>query len=204
MELHEALTQVSAIRRHMARTETFRGYRAATIAFSGVCAFVAAGLQAIFLPAPIENPAAYLALWIGVAAVCVIVAGAELTWRCRHQRSSLAVQHTKLAVGQFLPCIVAGGLLTIVLERATPESRWMLPGLWAILFSLGVFASCRLLPRPVVCVGLHYLITGLVCLMLFRNEHALSPWAMVLTFGIGQLLTAAILYFTLERPHAEE
>src|SRR5262245_38075338 len=115
MELHEALTQVSAIRRQMARTETFRGYRAATVGFSGVSGLLAAGLQAVYLPAPVENTATYLSLWIGVAAVSVVVAGTELAWRCRQANSSLAVEHTRLAVGQFLPCVVAGGLLTIVL-----------------------------------------------------------------------------------------
>jgi hypothetical protein len=33
-----------------------------------------------------------------------------------------------------------------------------------------------------------------------RGEVALSPWLMGIIFGGGQLLTAAILYLTLERP----
>ena len=38
MELREALTQIAEIRQQMARGEVFRGYRAATTAFSGVVA----------------------------------------------------------------------------------------------------------------------------------------------------------------------
>jgi hypothetical protein len=51
------------------------------------------------------------------------------------------------ALEQFLPGIVAGFLLTGVLLRCAPQSLWMLPGLWQVLFSMGVFASCRFLPR---------------------------------------------------------
>jgi hypothetical protein len=31
----------------------------------------------------------------------------------------------------------------------------------------------------------------------------LSPWAMGVPFGVGQLLAAAVLYWTLERNHDE-
>ena len=75
--------------------------------------------------------------------------------------------------------------------------------LWSILFSLGVFASCRLLPRPVVGVAVYYLLSGALCLIFFREDLALSPWVMAVTFGIGQLLAATILYVTLERRHGE-
>ncbi len=34
-----------------------------------------------------------------------------------------------------------------------------------------------------------------------QGEHALSPWAMGLPFGVGQLAAAAVLYRTLERNH---
>src|SRR5437870_2077578 len=38
MDLQEALSQISEIRQQVARSETFRGYRAAPVAFSGVVA----------------------------------------------------------------------------------------------------------------------------------------------------------------------
>jgi hypothetical protein len=75
----------------------------------------------------------------------------------------------------------------------------MLPGLWALFFSLGVFASCRLLPRAVCIAGVWYLVAGVLALAWGQGPAALSPWTMGITFGIGQLLTAVILHFTLER-----
>jgi len=53
----------------------------------------------------------------------------------------------------------------------------MIPGMWQVIFSLGVFSSCRFLPRPVAVVGAWYLLTGLTCISLADNR-ALSPWAM--------------------------
>ena len=80
----------------------------------------------------------------------------------------------------------------------------MLPGLWQVIYSLGIFASCRLLPRATFWVAVFYLGTGLAVLALAHEASALSPWAMGLPFGVGQLLAAAVLYRTLERDHAAE
>ena len=74
----------------------------------------------------------------------------------------------------------------------------MLPGLWQILFSLGVFASCRLLPRAMFLVATFYMACGLATLATARGDAAFSPWAMGLPFGVGQWLAAAVLYRTLE------
>jgi hypothetical protein len=136
---------------------------------------------------------------VGAAIVSAIGAGTEMTLRARQAGSPWRREITWLAVEQFLPSLVAGGLLTFVLVRCAVESLWMLPGLWQILYSLGVFASCRLLPRATFVVAVFYLASGLSCLALARGGAAFSPWAMGLPFGVGQLLAAAVLYRTLER-----
>jgi len=104
----------------------------------------------------------------------------------------MADEMIRMAVEQFLPSVGAGALITIVLVRYVPAALWMLPGLWQIIFSLGVFSSCRFLPRPTVVAGAWYLFTGLVCISL-ADARAFSPWAMAIPYGVGQLLVAAIL-----------
>jgi len=66
--------------------------------------------------------------------------------------------------------------------------------MWQLIFSLGVFSSCRFLPPPMIAAGLWYLLTGLGCIALADNR-ALSPWAMGIPYGVGQLVVAAILLF---------
>jgi hypothetical protein len=202
MELREALTQISEIRALLARTEVFRGYRAMPVAFSGGVAVLAALIQAGTIPDPLAQTGPYLVLWIGAALVSVLAAGLEMMIRARNSQSSMTRELTWLALEQFYPALVAGALLTVVLFRTTTEGLWMLPGLWQILYSLGIFASCRLLPRPMFWVGVFYLGSGLAVLALAHGEMALSPWSMGLPFGAGQMLAALVLYRTLERDHA--
>ena len=193
MELQDALLQISAIRQQLARSEQFRGYRAAPAAFSGLLAFAAGALQAALVPAPAEQLGRYLTLWMGVAAVSLAVCLGDIGRRYRRSAGLLHQETTHLALGQFFPSLVAGGLLTFVVARAAPGAAWMLPGLWAILFSLGLFASWRLLPRAIFGVAAWFLIGGLGALSLGSQRHALSPWTMSLLFGVGQLLAAAVL-----------
>jgi hypothetical protein len=202
MDLRQALIQVSEIREHLARTEVFRGYRSLTVGFSGVVGLFAAVVQALWLPEPTQRLVAYLSLWIGAAAISVAVIGAEIWMRVRATTSALTRRATVAAVEQFLPCLAAGAMVTAAIARRALESAWMLPGLWAILFSLGVFASCRQLPRAVSLAGWWYLVGGVLALAWGQDEAALSPWIMGVTFGGGHLFTASILYVTLECPQS--
>jgi hypothetical protein len=199
MELREALTQITEIRHQLARTEVFRGYRAMPVAFSGVVGLLAALVQAVTISEPIVQIVPYLMIWIGAAVVSAFAAGLEMVIRARNSASPLTRELTWLALEQFCPSLVAGALVTIVLLRAVPDGLWMLPGLWQILYSLGIFASCRLLPKPTFWVAVFYLGSGLA--VLAQGEAALGPWSMGLPFAIGQLLAALVLYRTLERDH---
>jgi hypothetical protein len=202
MELRDALTQITEIRLQLARTEVFRGYRAMPVAFSGGVALLAAVVQTATIPDPAVQIGPYLGLWIGAAVVSALAAGLEMMIRARNAASPVTRELTWLALEQFCPCLIAGALVTVVLVRAAPQSLWMLPGLWQIFYSLGIFASCRLLPRPTFWVAVFYLGTGLAVLALPHGQPALSAWTMGLPFGAGQLLAAAVLYRTLERDHA--
>jgi hypothetical protein len=192
-DLERALAEIGEIRSQMARGTQFQGYGPATFAATGLLAALAAIGQAYWLPAAAANPSAFLALWCGVAAVSVILIGFEMVARSRRLHTGLADEMIRSAVEQFLPAGVSGALLTAVLLRYAPQSLWMLPGLWQIVFGLGVFASCRFLPRSMLAVGVWYLAAGLGCLAFAGGDHALAPWAMGIPFGVGQLLVAGVL-----------
>jgi hypothetical protein len=203
MELHEALRQIDAIRAQVASTETFHGYRAATVAGTGVLALMVAALQPLVVPDPAGEVDRYLALWIAVAAVSATIVALELTWRWLRTDSPLARGQTLRAVEQFAPCLVAGAAATWALARHVPEAAAALPGVWAILFSLGVFASWRQLTPLALGVAGYYLVAGTLCIVLARDEYAFSSWGMALTFGVGQLLSASALYWGLEGQYGE-
>jgi hypothetical protein len=191
-DLHNALGDISNIRKQMARSTQFRGYGPATLAGTGVGALIAAAAQGFWLPEPANHVQAYLSLWIGTAVLSSAFAGVQIYTRTRRLHSGLSDEMIRTAVEQFMPAVGAGMLITGVLVRYVPSVLWMLPGIWQVIYSLGVFASCRFLPRPMIAAGAWYLLTGLVCLAL-GNFRALAPWTMGLAFGAGQLFVAGIL-----------
>jgi hypothetical protein len=203
-DLDKALADITAIRSQMARGAEFRGYGPATVAATGVLAIVAAGVQALWLPAPATDAFAYLALWVATAAVSVMLIGIEMVARTRRIHSGLADAMIHAATEQFIPAGVAGMLLTFVLYRFAPQSLWMLPGLWQIVFSLGLFASCRSLPRPMFAAAVWYLAAGLCSLAFANGTHAFSPYAMAVPYGIGQLFIAIVLYRANGETNAED
>ena len=141
MRLHEALSQIADIHQQMARTRVFRGYRAATTAFTGVLALAAAIVQAIAFDDPAGRPLVYVLVWVGVALAGLLVVGTEIVQRYRRSESPLDRELTIAAIEQFLPCLITGGLVTLVICQFAPGSIWMLPGLWSLFFAMGLLAS---------------------------------------------------------------
>lgn len=202
MQLRDALDQITAIRQQMAQAQLFRGYRAATTAFTAVVALVAAGIQHYAIgDVTFEEQLESLWLWLAAAGVSVGVVGAEMTWRYRHrERSALQRDSTLMAVEQFVPCLVAGALLTYAIVDFAGNSINLLPGIWCMLFGLGVFASRRVLPKGTFLVGAWYLLAGMLCVAT-RKDFGFGL-QMGGAFGGGQLLAAIVLYWQLERTSA--
>ena len=193
-DLERALADITAIRSQMAQGALFCGYGPVTVAATGILAIAAGGVQAFWMADPAHDIVAYLALWVATATVSVVLIGIEMVARTRRIHSGLADEMLGAATEQFIPAGVTGALLTVVLYRFAPQSLWMLPGLWQIAYSLGLFASCRLLPRPIFAAAVWYLAAGLACLAFASDAHAFSPWAMAVPFGIGQLFRAGVLH----------
>lgn len=191
-DLDRALGDISSIRQQMARSTEFRGYGPATMAATGIFAIAAAAAQALWVPDPSHHIFPYLCIWILTALVSAALIGVQTVTRAHRMHSGIANEMIYMAVEQFLPAAGAGGLLTLVLSQYASSAMWMLPGLWQLIFSLGVFSSCRFLPRAMVAAGMWYLLTGLTCIAL-GDSRAFSPWAMGVSFGVGQFLAAGIL-----------
>jgi hypothetical protein len=194
-DLRRALAEIEAIRGQVARTTQFRGYGPVTLAATGVLAIVAAAVQPALMSDPQHQSGAYLKLWVGTAALSLVLISLETLSRARRVHSSLSLPMLRSAGAGFLPAIVAGLLLTVAIGRDSANNTWMLPGLWQLIFSLGVFSSCRLLPRPMFAVGVWYLSSGLIVLAHGNGAYALSPWTMGIPFGVGQILVATVLRF---------
>jgi hypothetical protein len=223
-ELRRALSQIEEIHAQMARGEVFRGYRAATMALTSVVAMGgAAAWQLLFrdggplsrglIPAgsgPLAPWHLFIAFWTGVAFVCFGLCAADLLLQHRRSPCPTGVRRAWLMVGQFAPSLLAGAAVTLAfihldgtaaLERTTPRAMSLLPGVWALIYGLGIFASRPYLPRAIGAVGLFYLVAGILQL-LRTSVGPPDSVGMGLTFGLGQAAIALVLHLDLERPPA--
>ena len=192
--LASAMSDIRNIRRQVAETTEFRGYGPLTLSATAVSALLAGAAQARFLPEPAAHPAQYVALWLATGLLCAGMIVTQMLTRSNRLHSGMADEMVRMAVLQFLPAAFAGALLPFVLLHSAPGILWILPGLWQILFGLGVFASCRCLPRAMQLAGVWFLLTGFACLLLGDNR-ALAPAAMADTYAAGMAFVAAIHYF---------
>jgi hypothetical protein len=200
MELQHALSQIADIRRQMNLSRRFRGVRAATTFTTGLAAIASAGWEWWEMPQGENDPMQFIALWVIVAAVCIGVCAIEITWRYCTTDSNSQRELTRTVAEQFLPFVVTGGLLTLVVCRYANDLAWTLPGLWEILFGLGLFSLRRLYPESISFVGAFYVLFGLLNLSGAFGHY--SPWGMGMVFGAGQAACAVILYWYLERSDA--
>jgi hypothetical protein len=194
-DLDKALADIFAIRSQIAAGTAFRGYGPAAVAATSGVALLTTLLQFLWLDDPTRHPLVFFSGWAVAAFVSGAMIWIEMQARSRRHHSGLADAMIHQAVEQFLPAGAAGVLLAAMLWKSAPETLWMLPGLWQIFISLGVFASVRSLPRTVALAGAWYFLAGFFTLLLASGSHALSPWTMGLPFVIGQSLMAALLHF---------
>ena len=203
-ELDKALADIIAIRSQIAAGTAFRGYGPATMAATAGVALLTAFLQSAFLVNPTTSPLTFFFGWSLAALVSLVMIGIEMRARTQRHHSGFADAMIHQAVEHFLPSFIAGVLFAAMFWKFAPEALWMLPGLWQILVSLGVFASVRSLPRTVAFAGAWYFVAGFTVLLVASQSHALSPWTMGLPFVIGQSLMATIIYFASGETDAEE
>lgn len=199
--LEEALADIVEIRSQIAANTAFRGFGPATLTLTGILPLLTAAAQSLLLKDPSAEPLLFFAGWVGTAIVCIALIGIEMRFRSRQHHSGLADAVIYNAVEQFLPAGAAGAFLVLVLARFAPATLWLVPGLWQVLVSLGIFASVRSLPRAVTLAGAWYFVAGFAVLMLASQDHSLSPWTMGVPFAVGQFLMAATIHFSTRRAH---
>ncbi|HEY1190543.1 MAG TPA: hypothetical protein VGE74_23115, partial [Gemmata sp.] len=144
---------------------------------------------------PEGDPRAFVWYWAAVGATGALFGFGAAVRSYLFRETDFERRRTRRVMGQFLPCVLAGGLLTVALGR-TDGCVPLLPGLWAIVFGLGVVAVRPHLPRAVALIGLAYVLTGGILLAWLPREP--SGWCVGGVFGVGHLGTALVLRFTKE------
>jgi hypothetical protein len=193
VDYSSAADQISAIHQQLVKTEIYRGYRPLPVALSGICGAAASLFQPHLVPR--GDVRTWVVYWSIVAVFSGLVAGSgtvlNYLWEPEHGR-----RRTRRVLGQLGPALLAGAVIALVGVVDTQLAPY-LPGLWAILFGLGIFASRPYLPRTTGWVALYYLTAGALLLLFGRGTS--SAWVVGGTFAVGQLSTAAALTWNRER-----
>jgi len=191
-DLDRALADIVEIKSRLARSSEFLGLGPAALAASGALAFFVAMAQSV-LPGA-ADPTPYFAGWVVTAIAACGLIGAEMLRRGSHHHAGLADQMIREAVLHFVPAGVTGAALLAFFVQYAPADLWLVPGLWLILVSLGIFAAARSLPPGMIYAGAWYLLSGFTVLLLAANTHALNPWAMGIPFALGQCGIALLVH----------
>ncbi len=199
-DLEKALADIVEIKSRLAQSSEFLGLGPAALAASGGLALLVAAAQSI-VPGG-TDPMPYFAAWVATAVVACTLIGAEMLRRGRYHHAGLADQMIREAVLHFVPAGVAGAALLAFFARFAPDDLWLVPGLWLILVSLGIFAAARSLPQGTVYAGAWYFLSGFTTLFLAAADHTLNPWSMGLPFALGQCGVAWLVHRATEARHA--
>lgn len=197
MDVSRALNQIAEIHQQIAKGEVYRGYRPVPVAASGVIGLVAAALQPRHIAT--QDPTAFVVYWSVVAGVAGLVGISELAYNYVVRENAPDRRRTRRVIGQFLPSLLAAVAVTASFVHLSTALVPLLPGIWAICFGIGVFASRPYLPRASGFVALFYYAAGIVLLWRANGLESLGAWWVGGTFGIGQLAAALVLYWHLDR-----
>lgn len=211
--LDKALEDIGEIRAQLAEGALFRGFGPAVTALTGAAALATAGAQTLLPDLLAGSVEVFLLGWILTALVCGALAAAEMAARTKRLHGGMADAMLLNAAESFLPAALAGAAIAVIFFRFAPQALWALPGLWQMLFALGLFASARMLPRPIRLVAAWYFVVGAGVLIYGARESAAvlqeiafretvlpgsppwipDPWMMGAPFAVGQFAMAAVL-----------
>ena len=186
--LHDrALQDLSFIRRTMEGAASFTdvpGWGLAAVGATALGAAVLADLQPL--------PGRWLAVWLAEAFLAATLAGGMMLRKMRRRAPAgtvavLSVPGRKFLLG-FWPAIFAGAVLTFslvdfsALGDSTQQVPAILPGLWLLLYGVGVLTAGAFSVRAVPLMGVCFMALGAIALLV-----PAVPAVLVLALGFGAL-----------------
>lgn len=167
--LHDrAIQDLSFIRRTMEGAASFTDVPGWGLVLIGVTALGAA-------PLALTQPTAFrwLAVWLAEAVLGATLGSALMLRKMRRRADPgpmLSVPARKFLLG-FWPSIIAGAILTLALAdrggmwQAGSRAPQLLPGLWLLLYGVGVITAGAFSVRAVPLMGVGFMALGAVALL---------------------------------------
>ena len=206
VNLNQALSDIAAIREQIGRAESYRGFRSLTVGLSALFVVTGGCLQQIWIEYPEQQPLEFLRLWIVVALLSGVACTVEMLLRNRASNSPVTGKLHRSLITQTMPSVLVGAVVTIAIYKASFSNETLihlLPGVWAMLYGLGLWSCGSNLPRLAHVATVYFLVAGAITLLLNSYSSVLHSAEMVILFGVGQLLLSAALFWKFERRGSE-
>lgn len=120
-------------------------------------------LVSAFVAARQPSPGRWLVVWMVAASVALVIGSAATFRKALKADTSLLSRPGRQFALSLAPPLLAGALLTLALYRAGLVA--VLPGLWLLLYGVGVVTSGTFSVRIVPAMGLCFMILGALALL---------------------------------------
>ncbi|HSG07286.1 MAG TPA: hypothetical protein VLA36_02945 [Longimicrobiales bacterium] len=185
LALHDrAMDNLRFIRETMERSQSFTAVSGAGGVLMGLVA-----LSATLLAVRTETRGAWVAVWMGAAAVSLGIALAAMVVKARAAGGPILGGAGRKFAWNLAPPLLVGGLLTVAITQSGATT--FLPGIWLLLYGAGVVTGGAFSVRVVPIMGLTFMAVGGVALF------APSAWGnlfMAGGFGLLHILFGAIIW----------
>ncbi len=153
-----AMANLEFIRDTMASASPFTAVPGWGMALTGLTALAAAGLAATE-----ATTRGWLSVWLIEAVIGLVIGATTMALKARAVATSLLSGSGRKFALSLLPSLAVGALLTAVLYRSgSPE---LLPGVWLLLYGIGVLAAGAFSVSAVPGMGLGFLVLGTVAVL---------------------------------------
>ena len=147
------------------------------------------GLAAAARARRARSRSGFVLYWTAVAACAGFVGASEIIYNyVVHDDARPSAGGPGRSSGSSCRACSVERLITVCFMHLSAALVPLLPGLWAICFGIGTFASRPYLPRASGWVALFYYAAGFALLWIAGGRGPLSGWWVGGTFGTGQLL----------------
>ena len=197
----EAIEKISEIYHHLSKAGIYRGYKPIVVAISGIIGIIASIIQPFFINNYFSIN--FVLYWISIAALNLTLCTLVILYQYFFKENFHEKQKTICIMIQFIPMVIAGAIITLFFIPNDKLTLPLLPGIWAIIFSLGIFNVRPHLTNLTLIPAFYYLLCSIMLFWLkFYNINLLS-FGMGITFGFGQLISALTLYRSIEKKSNE-
>lgn len=197
IDINEAINNISEIHHQLSRTNIYKGYKPVVVVISGIIGMLASIIQPFFIKNFLSI--SFVFYWVIVAAINLVLCSLMILYQYFFKEDIHEKQKTLCIMTQFIPMIIAGAIITLFFTFNGESTIPFLPAIWALIFSMGIFNVRPYLTNLTIIPAVFYILSSIFLFYLRLYNINLLSFGMGFTFGMGQILSALTLYWSIEK-----